>query len=377
MSRNVSRRLLVVVAVVFALMLAVPPVALADNGGDRFSVFESISIRQGETVYGDAVSIFGSVSVAGHVTGSAVSIFGSVSVTGRVGKDAVSVFGSVTANDVPGDAVSVFGSVTVGQGASNVVSVFGSVDLGPNAVVRGNATTIFGRISTAPGAQIRGDRFEGMGGEIEWPPVGWRMGRVGEWWGGTWFNVVQGVIWAVALAGLGVLAVILFPRHVETVKRTLVVSPWSSLGVGFLAFILAIPLTVLLVITCIGPLVLWAGIVVAAILGMIAIGLWVGERTLAGTGAETPTPVMAVLAGTLIVNLLLTALGAVPFVNCFTWLLSGAVWCMAFGAVILSRFGTLQPLAAPPAPPAPLVPPEPPVEPAAPSAPGAPGGEGS
>ncbi len=345
MFRSSGRRFLLVAVTVLLLVVAIPAVALADNGGGgRFKVFGSVTVEPGETVFGDAGSIFGSVVVRGRVMGSAFSIFSSVRVSdqAQVNGDTFSIFSDVQLSDQAktlGDAFSVFSSLAVLGSAS----------------VQGDAWTVFSSIDTDPTATIAGSRFSAIDEmEIEGPRdvhIDW-----GDWdrrwswrWGPTpmsWTERIgPRVIDALALALVGVLIVVLFPRNVENVKATLVHNPGSSFGVGLLGLLLVPPLALLLLLTCIGFFAVIIGAFLVTLLGLTGIGLWIGERVLDRTGAQTPSLVPDVFLGTLIMALTASLFFIVPYF----WWLYYLVWfgllCLAFGAALLRRLGRVAPVA--------------------------------
>ena len=71
--------------------------------------------------------------------------------------------------EVSGEVVSVLGSVHInGDVGSDVVSVLGSVDLGEKAVVGGDVVSIGGRVNRTQGAQVRGGVTEVSLADMEW-----------------------------------------------------------------------------------------------------------------------------------------------------------------------------------------------------------------
>jgi hypothetical protein len=309
-----SRRFLALIpVVVLILALALPAVALADDGSGRFSVFESVTVGPDEVVYGDVGSIFSSVNVQGRVTGD----------------------------------------------------VFSSVGVHDTAVVKGDVMTVFSTINKSDTATIEGQQTVGSwhtnrGGDFEFGSGDspWRVSvNTGRDWGIG--RVVGGIFSALFLAAAAVITVVLFPRRVTVVKETMVRSPWSSLGVGFLGLILFPPLTLLLACTCIGGIVVLFGVFLSTLLGLVAICMWIGDRVTDTASPATRSPITDVLVGALILGLVMAAFDIVPFIQCFTGLIWFGIFCMSFGSVLLSRFGSMPPVTpetavmyTPPTPPA-------------------------
>ena len=110
-----------------------------------------------------------------------------------------------------------------------------------------------------------------------------------------------------------------------------------GLGVGSIVLIL------LLLIFTTGSLlgillvpVLVVTVAVVAVLGSVASGLFVGERTVSANAGSLMKPF-------LVGRLILAAIGLVPLVGGFVFLVANL---FGFGAVLVSRFGRVQPPAA-------------------------------
>jgi hypothetical protein len=82
--------------------------------------------------------------------------------------------------------------------------------------------------------------------------------------------------------------------------------------------------------------VLVVAVAVVAVLGCVALGLFVGERTVSATGGSLMKPFLVGM-------LILAAIGLVPLVGGFVFLVANL---FGFGAVLVSRFGRVQPSAA-------------------------------
>jgi hypothetical protein len=161
---------------------------------------------------------------------------------------------------------------------------------------------------------------------------------------------------ALALAALGLLVVLFWPKQTEVVGRAVFAAPLPSAGVGLLTGVVAVVLIILLAITiCLSPVAFLLGVamLVAGLFGWVAIGLLVGRRLLEAFNVKGITSLMAVAAGTLLISVL----RAVP---CLGAIMGFVVGCAGLGAVVLTRFGRQAyplPTHVPPAPPVPPVPP--------------------
>jgi uncharacterized RDD family membrane protein YckC len=315
-------------------------------------------IRQGELI-----SILGSSTVDGHVTDAAVSILGDTTVNGRVDGEAVSVLGTTTVN---------------GHVGGEAVAVLGDIILGPDAEIEGDAVAVLGRVKRAPGAKIRGEvvqvsfgdfgNFEWLDAYIEKCVKLARPLAIGD-------NL--GWLWGIALGFLVfyMLLALIFPRGVTRCAEVLEQKPGSTVIAMILTALLFPVLTVVLVMTGIGVVLipfLAIGLLIAGLFGKAAVLAWFGRRFAPAAGGGPLThPVAAVFIGGLVV----CALYLIPFLGFilqqfFTMLGTGMV---VYVLVLASRREKVAAPVAPAVPPAASVP----VVPVVPLAPVAPGVAGT
>jgi len=309
---------------------------------------QDVDVRSGQVHEGDLVVMGGDARIhqGGRVTGNLVAMGGETRIEGQV-DGAVVVYG-------------------------------GDVRLTGTAVVRGNLVNYGGEIRRDEGAQVLGQSVGGGG----WTPPSSPSAPVvtGPWggWGGAPFvsisgpevglwsflrNVLEAIISFLAVAALGILLIAFAPVHLSRVQQTAVEMWPISLGVGFLTLLVAIlviivlllPAIILFIIggiltaTIIGailgiPLILMGaillfvpvGLVVAGVLmGWVAISQYVGDRVMAVIDRPS-NPIVSFLVGLVLISLL----SAVP---CIGWVLALGITCIALGAVVLSRVGTMLP----------------------------------
>jgi hypothetical protein len=311
------------------LAVSATPV-FADGDGGRIIFGESFTLESGERMDGDLVVLGGSVvlETRSRVEGNVVVMGGSIRVAGEVEGD--------------------------------VVTFGGNAVLRSTAVVDGDLVTIGGNVQRDHGAVVRGNEVEGLEFEgfprIESFPKRLHFDTWGSRWSSPLFDIVGDIVGALALAALGLLVVLFWPKQTEVVGHTVLIAPLASAGVGLLTFVVAVVLIVLLAITiCLSPVAFLLGValLVAGIFGWIAIGLLVGQRLLEALNVKGITSLMAVAAGTLLISVL----RAIP---CLGDIFAFVVGCAGLGAVVLTRFGRqTYPLStgvpsAPPAPPAPI-----------------------
>ncbi len=211
----------------------------------------------------------------------------------------------------------------------DIVTFGGNVMLGDTAIVNGEIWVMGGNVRRAPGATVRGDINTNRGNF----PIHPFTGSFTRNWG---FDLLGGIVTALAFAALGALVVIFAPNATRRVSDAAQTKPLNAAGVGCLTVLVLPILCILLFITIIGiPVTIILGVVSAAawIFGSIGIGLLAGEKILQALKARDILPVVAVILGVV----LLMFIGQVPIIG---WLISFIVGLIGLGAVVLTRFGT-------------------------------------
>jgi hypothetical protein len=233
---------------------------------------EDVTVPNGQRVDG-VVAFGGNVTVDGAVKGPVVAFGGDVLVSGTV-SDAVVAFGG----DVTLMPSAVVGSAMKPQDTS--VVVFG------------------GTLTRAPEAQVTGEvqRADNAG----WAAAAnWATQHtvMRPWWGFTLMG------WIVQTAFCLVLALVvaaLMPRQMHAVQRQLRLKPAGSLGWGALAFFIAGPAAlVVLVISIVGLLLVVPYVMLvlfAYFFAVTTVGAFVAQRVLAG-GGRTENLMLATALG--------------------------------------------------------------------------------
>ena len=225
---------------------------------------------------------------------------------------------------VLGDVVALQGDIDIyGEVYGDVVALLGKITLHPGSNVHGDVICLTGAVDLRPGATISGDQVSlgGIGKAVSLPRVpdirAFNFGR-------TAFNIVARVLLAV-LIGL------LFPMALTRIADQTQSHLGSTLGVGALTWLAALPLAAIMALTIIGIplsllvlLALWA----ASYFGFAAISRLAGSRILIGSADSLG----ALTLGALLLSILL----AFPLLGLairIALALAGA------GAAILTRFG--------------------------------------
>ena len=284
---------------------------------------------------------------------------------------------------VEGDVV-VFGGVgdISGEIDGDLAVIGGSAKLGPKARVGGDVASVGGEVDVSEGAFVRGDIIETTKfdfGRLPLPNIraipprpqfdeNFRFEPVNQFFR-IMLAAARGFIVALVVSAIGLLVVIFLPQHTDLVAQTIRQAAPTSFGVGLLTLLVGGLALLLLFVTCclapVGVLVALA-LILAALYGWIVVGFLLGIRIMRAVQKDRePTPIAAALLGIFTVTIVqqgLMALGHLPCLGFFFWLLGAGLWLLVasigLGAVVLSRFGT-QPYTGPsPAhiPPPPLPP---------------------
>ena len=262
------------------------------------------------------------------------------------GNDMVRVFqGDLTVPEgrvVQGDVVCVGGSVELSKGTvvqGDAVAVGGSVTVDEGALVMGQAVAILGTVDVARGAQVMGEHVQ----------VG-----VGKLFGGSatrrhgWLTSLGpfGLFPTVALFALvyliGLVVLRMWPDRVRNVGFAMFENPVRSFTVGFLCWLLLLPLVVLLAISIVGillipllPVIIFLSIVI----GLASFAMRIGESMPAGPGQRFVPPAALGMG--------MTVLLLVAFVPWLGVSLLALLQFFALGASVGSRFGRALPPHAP------------------------------
>ena len=255
------------------------------------------------------------------------------------------------------DLVRMFqGDLTVPEGRvvqGDVICLGGSVELSPGTVVQGDAVAVGGNVTVDEGALVMGQALAVMG-TVDVARGGQVMGEhvqvgVGKLFGGStrrhnWLTSLGpfGLFPTVALFALvyliGLVVLRMWPERVRNVGFALFENPVRSFTVGFLCWLLLLPLVVLLAISIVGiPLILLLPVVIflSVVVGLSSFAMRIGEAMPAGPGQRFVPP--AALGMGMAVLLL------VAFVPWLGVSLLALLQFFALGASVGSRFGRALP----------------------------------
>jgi len=262
------------------------PCTAQDTGAFR----QSISIGSDQHVCGNVVVVGGDMTIAGMVDGNVTLVSGSGVISGTIN-------GSVTAVDA-------------------------NLRLQHGADVGGDIHVVGGSIQRASGVIVGGSVDRGIDPQHILPPF----------WQGTgspytfpWSHLLFWVLASIAVTAL-------FPRHVALVRQAARGSLVPAFVMGVVCAIFGAILAVGLVFTCVGiplALLIAVSLVVASVIGTIALGLWLGERLLGQPANGRRASVFPALIGVTLLALAQTA----PCVGGIVTVLTS---CTGLGASLLA-----------------------------------------
>lgn len=279
----------------------------AQDQGDRAVVDRGSLVKIGQDVElsadertEDIVAIGGNVIVRGRVRGSVTAIGGTIRVLGDVGGDVSAIGGNVT--------------------------------LEAGAVVGGDATSVGGDVIRDPGATVRGEITS-----VDWSGNGTGLGEVFGFLTLTFLGLnIWGLIaWLLVTFVLGWILFSLLPIPLEHQMGAIRQDPMKVLGWGVLAFLLFVPLLVVLALTVVGVLLIPVAVLAyayAGLVGVVAIWLLLGERL----GEQVKWRNLGQL-GALAIGLI--AIGVVRLIPIVGGIVTLLLWLWGFGAVLATRFG--------------------------------------
>lgn len=239
---------------------------------------------------------------------------------------------TVPAQQIITDAVAIGGDVTIfdeGQVTNDAVAIGGDVILKPNTRVGGDVVTIGGQIIKEESAIVGGSEVAMFSNATVLLD---RFGLLGT------LYLTNAFFWLVSLTIVfvfGVFLLLLLPGHIQSITTTMSEHPFKS-GMWGLGSIVAIILFMTLFAGSVFgflliPIVNLA-FAVAGLLGAIATGLWIGKKIL----PRREVALIPFLLGMFI----LAVISLIPLVGGLMILMLNL---FGFGAVFLSRVGTVQP----------------------------------
>ena len=253
----------------------------------------------GNTVVGEGKTaeevstVWGDVRVEGEVEGDVRSAVGNVEIYGPVGGDVDAGSGNVYIDAAVGGDVHVgHGDVSLGSEAR-----VGEVSLG-NGSFYPHQEAAFGGIETAGMVSDLGDEEASL--EVFSDVIGW-------------------AVMALVLVAAAVLLAVVAPRPLRAATRSLETSPGRSFVIGLGSLPAAIILSVLLVVTVVGGLLLfllWPAYFALLFFGLLVASYFLGRKVVLAVGRYRAGDAMAAAVGAVIVAavLLIPVLGVLVLI---------------------------------------------------------------
>ena len=302
--------------ILLALLLipAAPAFALGPYDDGEIIFGGNYTLESGKTVDGDLVVFGGNVEIQEDalVKGSIVVFGGNVTLDGTMEGDLV-IFG-------------------------------GSGSLGPKSVVEGDLVTVGGSVSRAEGSVVKGDIQNEPAIQIPAPTVP-DLPDPNVPLPNTPVNVepinpvnnaVQALVMAVVMGGLAMLLILFLNPQMERVSQTAFTQPLIAGGVGVLSFISIVVMALTILLIPVAFLVAFLFIPLAWVLGIVSIGMEVGERFTRAID-QAWAPALSAGFGTFLIMLIVGGLGVIP---CVGWVFETALALVAIGAAGLTVFGS-------------------------------------
>ncbi len=250
-------------------------------------------VEEGKTVE-EISTVWGDVRVEGEVEQDVNSAFGNVEVHGPVGGDVDAGFGDVYIDAPVGGDVDVgHGNVQLGSGAR----IGEKVSMG-NGSFYPHQEAVFGNVETAGMAS----GFEDEGSLL-----------------GAFSDMIGWAVMALVLVAAAVLLTVAAPRPLRAATRSLEASPGRSFVLGLGSLPVAIILSVLLVVTVVGGLLLfllWPAYFALLFFGLLVASYSLGRKVVLAVGRYRAGDAMAAAVGAIIVAavLLIPVLGVLVLI---------------------------------------------------------------
>ena len=230
---------------------------------------------------GEVVRIGGDyVLPAGQRVESVVILSGTARIEGEVRRELVVVAGTAI----------LAGTARVGE---DVVVAAGAVEVQPGAVVGGDLVVVGGGLKVPPGFAPGGDQVsvgafpsaDRVATAVPWLARGLLWGR----------PIVPDLPWvwaAVAVFALLCLLInLVFDGPVRACTRTLSRKPLTTGLAGFLILLLIAPVSLILTLSVVGLALvpfLWFALLIAGLIGNVAVARWIGSRVLSEESPHQP-----------------------------------------------------------------------------------------
>jgi hypothetical protein len=282
-----SRRILAAITLATLLVISAVTLVLAQDEllGGKVRTGQTVTVGADETVDGNIYIFAGTATVDGTVQGDLTVFAGTINVNGTIDGDILAAGGTLTiAGEVEGDVRMAGGTLTASSGiGGDALAAGGQVNVGSGGSVAGDLIVSGGQVSVA--GDVAGS-IEGTAGTYS------RTGTVGgsehvvinalrddrvDPARDAMDDVVDAIRHFVILLLLGALLLWLMPRWLRSAETALRERPLASVGYGFLTllgyivFIIAVVLLVILLALIFGVAQLGALVAIIIVAGVLAL----------------------------------------------------------------------------------------------------------
>ena len=362
MNRILRPGLAIAAALVMLLLLATLVLAETRLLDGKLRTGDTVTVPASERVADDLYVFAGTATIDGSVDGDIVAFGGQVSVNGEVSGDLIVAGGTVTiAGDVQGDGRVAGGSLTVAGSvgedlviAGGQATLAGGASVGGDLIASGGSVSVggdvMGNVEASAGTYSRTGTVGGVENVVQSPETGGPAPRT------TGEMVLDAIRHFVILLILGALALWLVPRALRASDETLRREPLLAVGgglatlIGYVVFVIAAILLMILLAIAFGLLQVAALVVIEFVTGLLTIsivtfllvmaaayfadlvvGLALGRLVAPGTVASRWQELGLLAAGAAVV-VILTSLPAIGFVAKLV------VICLGIGAMAVAAW---------------------------------------
>lgn len=321
---------------------------------DGDAIIAGGQLKIGEEIRGDATLAGGIVTLNGKVFDDVRVAGGDVDIDALISGDLVAIGGNVILQEtsrVDGHAWIAAGDVTIfGEIGQNLEVAGGTVRLGGK--IGGNAQIAAGRLEILPSAQISGQLSYTSANEVVISPdavIGGPITRnLSEDHFGHEFHakdagVGASLVWTIGLTLTGMILFLALPRLMTRVIEQFQVTPWKSLGLGFVVLVVTPMLAILSIVLIVGAplgLLLVAIYPITLLIAYVTAATWLGDTVLGLIGRKNPET-WPWRSGALLAALLaLSVVGLVPFIGGLILFLAVVGGLGAWAVVIADRLRT-------------------------------------
>ncbi len=288
---------------------------------------QSPTPQPGTITQGDKFVIANTIHFSsGDILNGSLGLVGSTAIIDRGATVIKSVF-------VVGSTITINGAV-----AGDIIAIGGAINLGDTAMVDGDITIIGASLTRSPMAVVKGKITQQAPTIVDINPAvpaPQPVSSVGK--------IASLALQSFLVAAIAAIVALLIPNPIKRIGTALAEQPAIAMGVGLLVIIGSIVLMILMVISIILIPVAFLAVLaffLTLFFGWFSVGYELGYKIGELFHAEW-APAVASGIGTLILTLVISAVGLIPWAG---WLIMSLaillVILLGIGSVVMARFGS-------------------------------------